>query len=188
VRVRLNLATKPLETHRKFLAGAGLGAFFAALLFLGLGWHVYSARKAVADLRAKTTKMQEDLVRLEEQRVVLEHFFSQPVNAKLHERAAFLNSLIDARSFNWTQMFMDLEKILPAGVHVVSIEPKQEKGRVQVKLTIGVTSSEAKLKFLKALEDSRSFTNIELTNEHAPSQTASPDQEVLELKAAYSRT
>jgi sirohydrochlorin ferrochelatase len=52
--VRLNLATKALETHRRFLAGAGLTAIFAGLAFLGLGWHVYSARKVDAELRART--------------------------------------------------------------------------------------------------------------------------------------
>ncbi len=65
-------------------------------------------------------------------------------------------------------MFMDLERILPGGVRVISIEPKQVQGRVQVKLSVGTSSDEAKLKFLRALEDSKEFTDIELQNEHAP--------------------
>ena len=48
MRVRLNLATKPLETHRKFIAGSGLLGVIAAIVFLSLGWHVYLARKANA--------------------------------------------------------------------------------------------------------------------------------------------
>ncbi len=53
-------------------------------------------------------------------------------------------------------MFMDLEKVLPAGVRVVSIEPKQDKGRVEVKFIIGAASDEAKVKLLEStgrLED-----------------------------------
>ena len=188
MRVRLNLATKPLETHRKFIAGSTLVGFVAALVFLSLGWHVYLARKANAEMRAKSTKILEQVAELEQQRAALERFFALDENARLHDRAAFINSLIDARSFNWTLMFMDLEKVLPAGVRVISIEPKQEKGHIEVRFTIGATSDDAKLKFLKALEDSKTFTHIELTTTMHPTAGPSGDQIVVELTAEYLRT
>jgi type IV pilus assembly protein PilN len=118
----------------------------------------------------------------------LEHFFNLDANRNLHDRAAFINSLIDARSFNWTLMFMDLEKVLPAGVRVVSIEPKQEKGRIEVKFTIGATSDDAKLKFLKALEASKTFTSIELIAVQRPTSGTNADQIVVELSAEYLRS
>jgi type IV pilus assembly protein PilN len=190
MRVRLNLATKALETHRRFLAGAGLIAIVAGLVFLGLGWHVYSVRKVDAELRARTEKTRQEMAKLEEQRRELERYFGQKDIANLHERAAFINGILDARSFNWTQMFMDLERILPGGVHVVSIEPKQTGGHVEVKLTVGATSDEAKLKFLRALEDSKEFTEVQVQNEHAPSSVGnqSGDQKVVQLTTVYSRS
>src|SRR5437016_3803664 len=77
MKVRLNLATKALETHRRFLAGAGLTAVVAGLLFLGLGWHVHSARKVDAELRARTGKMRQEMAKLEAQRNDLERYFGQ---------------------------------------------------------------------------------------------------------------
>jgi type IV pilus assembly protein PilN len=188
MRVRLNLATKPLETHRKFIAGSGLLGVIAAIVFLTLGWHVYLARKANAEMRAKSAKILEQVAEFEQQHESLERFFNLDVNRNLHDRAAYINSLIDARSFNWTLMFMDLEKVLPAGVRVVSIEPKQDKGRVKVKFIIGAASDEAKVKFLKALEDSRTFTHIELVAVQHPSAGTSTDQIVVELNAEYLRS
>jgi type IV pilus assembly protein PilN len=188
MRVRLNLATKPLETHRKFIAGSGLLGFVAAIVFLTLGWHVYQARKANAEMRAKSAGIVKQVAEFEQQRAALERFFNLDENRHLHDRAAFINNLIDARSFNWTLMFMDLEKVLPAGVRVVSIEPKQEKGRIEVKFIIGAVSDEAKLKFLKALEDSKTFTHVELVGEHHPSGGTSTDQIVVELSAEYLRS
>ncbi len=128
MKVRLNLSTRPLETHRRFLAAAGVLGVIAGIFFLALGWHVYSVRRSDETLRVKVAKIRQEMIGLEQQRIDLERFFSQPENARLHERSAFLNTLIDEQSLNWTQMFMDLEKILPAGVRVVSIEPKHEKG------------------------------------------------------------
>jgi type IV pilus assembly protein PilN len=188
MRVRLNLATKPLETHRKFIAGSGLLGVIAAILFLTLGWHVYLARKANAEMRAKSAEIQKQVQEFEQQRASLERFFNLDVNRNLHDRAAYINSLIDARSFNWTLMFMDLEKVLPSGVRVVSIEPKQEKGRIEVKFIVGAVSDEAKVKFLRALEDSKTFTHIEMVAEQHPTAGTSTDQIVMELNAEYLRS
>ena len=86
-------------------------------------------------------------------------------------------------------MFMDLERVLPGGVHVVSIEPKQVQGRVEVKLTVGATSDDAELKFLRALEESREFTEVQVQSIKSPNQTGnqSGDQKVIQLTTLYSR-
>ncbi|HKV23938.1 MAG TPA: hypothetical protein VJN93_05045 [Candidatus Acidoferrum sp.] len=188
MRVGLNLATRPFETHRRFLAGSGVAIFVAAIVFLALGWHVYLARKANAEMRAKSEAILLQVQQLEQQRTELERFFGKPENARLHDRAAYINNLIDERSFNWTLMFMDLERMLPAGVRVVSILPSQDKGTAKVAFIIGATNDESKLKFLKALEDSKSFTNVVLTGEHRPSGANSVDQVVLDLTAEYKRS
>jgi type IV pilus assembly protein PilN len=189
MKVRINLSTKPLETHRKFLAGSGLIAVVAGIIFLGLGWHVYSVRKIDAELRARTEKTRQEMARLGQQRGEVERYFGQKDIAELNGRAAFINGILDARSFNWTQMFMDLERILPPGVHVVSIEPKQVEGHVEVKLTVGATSDETELKFLHALEESKEFTEVQVQNIHVPNATGnlSGDQKVIQLTTVYSR-
>src|SRR6266705_4808123 len=182
MKVRLNLATKALETHRRFLAGAGLTAVVAGLLFLGLGWHVHSARKVDAELRARTGKMRQEMAKLEAQRRDLERYFGQKDIANLHDRAAFINSILDERSFNWTLMFMDLEHILPPGVRVISIEPKQTAGHVEVKFSVGAASDEAELKFLHALEESKQFAESRVLGEHEPKAIGnlSSDQKVVD--------
>jgi len=190
MKVRLNLATKALETHRRFLAGAGFTAVVAGLLFLGLGWHVHSARKVDAELRARTGKMRQEMAKLEVQRKDLERYFGQKDIANLHDRAAFINTILDARSFNWTLMFMDLERILPGGVRVISIEPRQVAGHVEVKLTVGANSDEAELKFEHALEESKEFAEVQIQSVTSASSAGNQggDQKVIQLTTVYSRT
>ena len=190
MKVELNLATNPLQTHRKFLVLSAFLGTFATLLLVVLGWHVYTVRQSQASVRMRADQVRQEMLGLMRQRYDLQNFFGEEKNAKLYERSTFLNSLIDEQSLNWTQMFMDLEKILPTGVRLVSIQPKSEKGRVEVKLHIGAINDEAKLKFLRALEGSSAFREVreisDTTSE--PTQTSlASDRLQVELTVVYTR-
>ena len=185
--VRLNLATKPLESQRKFYVSAGLVAFLGSVLFLILGWHVYSELRAQENLRRKEPDNDRIAAQLTARRTDLDSFFAQPESARLKDRVAFLNGFIDESSFDWTRMFMDLEKTLPVGVHVVSIQPKLDKGHMSVHLMVGAVSDEAKIKFLRAMESSPVFSDLKLLNVHTGGGGSS-DQAVMELNVVYSRT
>jgi Tfp pilus assembly protein PilN len=189
MKARLNLATNPLETHRKFLALSSVIGILAGIVFLALGWHVYSVRKANEALRAKADQVRQELAVLQKQRGELEEFFRRPENARLHERSLFLNQLIDEQSLNWTQMFMDLEKILPPGVRLLDIEPKHDKDFVKVKFHIGATSEEAKQRFLRALESSPAFSGVQDNSEMPvePGANNGPDRLRVELSVIYVR-
>src|SRR5436305_2699296 len=191
MKVELNLATNPLQTHRKFLVLAWVLGAFASVLLVALGWYVYTVRQSQASIRIRADQVRQEMVGLMRQRSDLQNFFAQEQNAKLYERSTFLNSLIDEQSLNWTQMFMDLENILPTGVRLVSIQPKSEKGRVEVRLHVGAINDEAKLKFLRALESSPAFREIRVINDInsdlQPGSLAS-DRLQLELTAVYTRS
>jgi len=58
---------------------------------------------------------------------------------------------------------------------------------MSVHLTVGAVSDEAKIKFLRAMENSPAFSNIELRNIHEPS-SGNSDLSVMELTAVYSST
>ena len=190
MKVHLNLATKPLETHRRFLAGSGLIAVVASIALVWLSWHVYSVREANAALRARSEEIRRKTASLEAQRSELDQFFKQKENKELNDRAVFINSIIDARRFNWTQMFMDLERVLPGGVRVISIEPKQVQGHVEVKLSVGANSEDAELKFLHALEESKVFSGIQVQDIRRPERggVQTGDQKLVLLTTIYSRT
>lgn len=187
MKVGLNLATKPLVSHRRFLLGSALVGVVAGVLFLYLGWHFYTLRKADEVFRARMGALQEQMTGLQEQRADLVRFFAKEENHNLQDRARFVGSVIEARSFNWTKMFMDLEHTLPPGVHVERISPTLENGTVSVKFVVAGSSEEAKVKLLKAFEESPSFTDVELTADSAPRTTGTLTTDVftVEFSAIY---
>jgi hypothetical protein len=185
--VRLNLATKPLISHRRFLAGSAALGVLGLVLLIGLGWRFYILRQAEQDFRARSSKIRQEMASVSQQRELLEKYFEQQQAAGFQERAKFVVGVLEARSINWTQMFMDLEKTLPPGVHVLHIDPKFDKGIVSVHFIVGAMNQEAKLKMLKAFEDSPSFARVELISERVATQ-AGGDPLTIEFEAVYSNS
>lgn len=186
MKIRLNVATRPLETHRRFLAEAAVAGGAGLILLLALSTSVFEAWRQDRGQREQIARYQSELVRIGAERQQLAAYFNSPHTRTVMDRAAFLNSLIDQRSFPWTKIFTDLEKVLPPGVRVVSIAPKMEKGQVEVKLVVGAASDKSKVDFLKALQASPAFSQVEVTSETRAMGTGTPDEVEVELNALYS--
>jgi Tfp pilus assembly protein PilN len=188
MKVRLNLATSPLESNRRFVVGAATVGTLGVIAMALLAWNAYSVWRSNTALRVEETRVESAMDRLSSQRHDLEVFFNRPQTVQQLDQAAFLNALIAQRAFPWTKIFMDLERSLPEGVRVVSIEPKLAGDYVQLQLTIGASNNEAKLRFLRALEGSPAFSRIEVLSEAQSSQPGDTDRIRLSLVARYSVT
>src|SRR5579863_1905776 len=186
MKVRLNLSTSPLESNRRFTLGASVVGAIAIAALLGLSYRTYSVWQSDKALRGREDALQLQIAKLQQQRQGLSDFFENPQTVQRRQRAAYLNSLIQQRAFPWIKIFMDLERILPEGVRIVSIEPKLDGDTVQLTFLVGAMSDESKLKFLKALEGSPEFSHIELMSESHPVRTDQPDRVMLSLQAEYS--
>jgi Tfp pilus assembly protein PilN len=184
--IRLNLATQPIESNRRFAVGATTIGTLGLIAMLFLSWHAYAAWRADKAFRADETRLEGEMNALQAERGALEQFFNQPAITQRRDRAAFLNSLIAQRAFPWTRIFMDLEQSLPEGVRVVSIEPRLVGDHLELRLVIGSLNDEVKLKFLRALEGSSDFSAIEVLNEGRSERATDTDRIVLSIQARYS--
>jgi type IV pilus assembly protein PilN len=186
MKVRLNLATSPLDSNRRFTVFASVLGTIGVLALLLLSRHAYVVWQGDRVFRMRQGELQARIDVLSQERRGLAQYFEQPDTVRRSDRAAYLNALIGQRAFPWIKIFTDLEHILPEGVRVVSIEPKLAGDNVQLKLLVGATSDDAKLKFLKTLETSGEFSNIQLLSESRPVRQEHNDQVTLELQAQYS--
>jgi type IV pilus assembly protein PilN len=186
MKVRLNLSTSPLESNRRFTLGAGVIGTIAIVALLVFTYRTYSIWRSDKDLSARQDALEQQIGKLQQQRQALSVFFDNPETVQRRQRAAYLNSLIQERAFPWIKIFMDLERILPEGVRVVSIEPKLTADSLQLTFLVGALSDESKLKFLKALEQSPEFSHIELLSETRPARPEEADRVMLSLTAEYS--
>jgi len=185
MRIRLNLATSPLENDHRFVFGAAIIATVGVVALIGLSWKAYSVRQADQARRAEVAEIQNEVNTLNQRRQLLESFFNNQNILEVRDRSAFLNGLIQERSFPWTRIFMDFEAILPEGVRIVNINPRLVAGHIELHMNVGAASDEAKLKFLHALEKSKSFSHVALLSETHPQRSNDTDRVGMDIVAWY---
>ncbi len=188
MKLQLNLSTSPQPNNRPFLAYASLIGTVGILALAVLSVAALRSWHANRELHADMARWEDAIRADQQQQRQLASDFSGPSAQQILERSAFLNSLIDERSFPWTKVFMDLEQTLPPGVRVVSIAPRLVDGRAEVTLEIGSTTDEGKLQFLQAIEKSKVFSGLVVTKEQRSDLPTSPDKIVVSLTVWYSTT
>jgi hypothetical protein len=185
MKLRLNLSTTPQENHRPFLVAAALIGTIATIALIVLSHAAYTSWQSNRELRANIASWEQQNQVYRQQQQALDAYFKTPGARQVMDRSAFLNSLIDERSFPWTRIFMDLEKTLPPGVRVVSISPRLVNGRAEVALEVGVASDESEIHFLEAVEKSKVFSGIQVDQVRPVTQQGSPDKILLSLTVWY---
>jgi type IV pilus assembly protein PilN len=193
MRITVNLATRPFVELRPLFARLRLAMGVLALLAVGLGFwlHSLNARAKVAQaqmsaLKAKTSQFQRE-------RAANEARMRQPQNMAVLERSQFLNAVFAWKSFSWTAVMMDLERVLPVGVQVTSIDPVISKeGDVNIRLRVSGDRDRA-VQLVRNLETSQRFVAPRLAGEQAltadthgaAASTVAPGGVVFEILSGY---
>jgi type IV pilus assembly protein PilN len=170
MRISVNLANRPFVELRPLFARLRLAMVVLAVLAIGLGFALRSLNAKAAVARERMDALKAETQRYQHERQVNEARMHQPQNMAVLERSQFLNGLFAWKSFSWTAVMMDLEKVLPAGVQVTSIEPQITKeGDVNIRLRVSGDRDRA-VQLVRNLETSQRFLSPRLSSEQAQTQ------------------
>jgi type IV pilus assembly protein PilN len=170
MRISVNLANRPFVELRPLFARLRLAMAVLAVLAVGLWFALHSLNAKAAVARARMDALKAETQRYQHERQVNEARMHQPQNMAVLERSQFLNALFAWKSFSWTAVMMDLEKVLPAGVQVTSIEPQITKeGDVNIRLRVSGDRDQA-VQLVRNLERSQRFLSPRLSSEQAQTQ------------------
>jgi type IV pilus assembly protein PilN len=186
MRVDINLATHPYEDLRRFwmrwgsLLG-GLGALLLLILFLII--HGWDQARVAKDLIAKG---EQQVAMLDGERASAESTLSRPENRATRDRSQFLNDLFERKAFSWTQVFEDLERIMPPRVHVVSIRPEMApENQLEIKLVVAGDSPGRVLELVRKMESSQHFRQTEIHVQTSVTTQGSGDTVSFDISALY---
>ena len=166
MRIGINLASRPYQDEGRFyrLWGAALAAMIvltAALMVFSVH-HYRNASNEWANARAAENKLAE----LRKEEAQAQQILAQPQNRGTRDTSQFLNTAILRKSFSWTRLMEDMEKVMPAGLHVVSIAPLiDQQNRFVLKVEVEGPKRESAIELLRNMEKSQHFRSSQLVNE-----------------------
>ena len=104
----------------------------------------------------------------------------------MRDRSQFLNDLIERKAFSWTQVFEDLERVMPARIHVVSIRPEvDEDNQLEIKLQVAGESRDRVNELVRKMEESPRFKQPQIKSETQQSGQAAGDNVEFAISALY---
>lgn len=170
MRVTLNLASRPYVELRPLYQRLRVVAL-VLLATAALFWWVLSSQKQkAAAAQAHVDAMETSIRQAHMERQQAEASMRQPQNAAVLRQAQFLNNLYLHKSFSWTAVMMDLEQVLPEGVHVLNIDPVVGKdGTVTIRMRVAGAREKA-VALVRNLEHSRRFRAPRIVGETAQNQ------------------
>jgi type IV pilus assembly protein PilN len=193
MRISVNLANRPFVELRPLFARLRLAMVVLAMLAAGLWFGLRSLEAKARVAQAQMDQLKAKTLQYQHEQQVNEARMHQPQNMAVLERSQYLNAVFARKSFSWTAVMMDLERVLPTGVQVTSIEPVISKeGDVTIRLRV-TGDRERTVQFVRNLEVSERFLLPRLSSEqaqtqegnHAAAQLLAPGAVQFEILSGY---
>jgi len=165
MRIQINLSSRPYQDERLFNRTRGSAPAFA-ILFTALMVYI-SVRHYVNTQRewAQARETQAKLADLKKEEAQARQILAQPENRGTRDRSNFLNAAIMRKSFSWTRLMEDMERVMPSGLRVVAIAPGIEQNHFVLKLQVQGEERESAVALLRNMEKSTHFQSPRLKEE-----------------------
>jgi type IV pilus assembly protein PilN len=166
MRLDINLASQPYQNLRTFWMRWIVGLTALALVTIGLAGFTISALIKAHHQQEAIQTIQDSINALSDRESKAKLFLNEPDNRSTRDRSQFLNELFHRKAFSWTRVFQDLERVMPAKLHVVSIHPELTKSnQLEIKLVVGGDTHQHALELVKKMEDSKRFQGTQINQE-----------------------
>jgi Tfp pilus assembly protein PilN len=188
MRVDINLATQPYEDARRFWFRWGGALIALGILTLGLiyftalGWVTANKDKSLLG------QSMHQIGDRDGEKAAAQALMNLPQNSVTRDRSQLLNGLFYRKSFSWTQVFEELERVMPPRLHVVSIQPEfAPDNELAIKLVVAGDSRDRALDLVRKMEESQHFQQTQIEQESAEGGTgATPGDSVkFSISALY---
>lgn len=186
MRIDINLASRPYQDEGRFYQRWGLALaitiLFTAFLLTMAVRHRVNSQRDWASARAAEAKL--DNLRKEEAQA--RQILGEPQNRGTRDRSQFLNVAILRKSFSWTRLMEDMEKVMPPGLRVVSIAPQiDQHNRFTLIVDVQGEKRESAIELVRNMEKSQHFRQPELVSEKR-AETRGAESVRSEIRSSYS--
>jgi type IV pilus assembly protein PilN len=172
MRLDINLASQPYEDARQFWLRWGTALGLASILTVVLVTLTITGWMAARHDHAAIANFRAEIAQRDQTRRLAEEYLNRPENRSTRDQSQFINELIERKSLSWTRVLEDLEKVMPARVHLVSIQPElDDDNQLVLKMVVGGDSRDKAIELAQRMEESKHFTQTYIETEHSATET-----------------
>jgi type IV pilus assembly protein PilN len=186
MRVDINLATQPYEDSGSLWMRWGTALAVLGLITLVLLYSVLAGWAAARKDRSLIAQREQQIAVRDQEKARAEAILNLPENRATRDRSQFLNDLFLRKAFSWTEVFQDLERVMPARLHLVSIQPAMAPGnQLEIKMMVAGESRERALELVRKMESSQRFQQTQIEEEQSQSGLTPGDNVQFDISAVY---
>ena len=186
MRLNINLATQPYQDVKRYLTRWGTLLLLFVVASAWFSWHTLASWRQTRDVNAGIERVKREIKSLDDERARAEALLAKPENKTVADQSKLLNELFARKAFSWTAVFMQLEEIMPAQLHVLQLSPELNKqNQLVLRLLVAGGSRDHALELLQRLEKSPYFTNAQLRSETLAQGAAPGDTVQFDISALY---
>jgi hypothetical protein len=166
MRLNVNLASQKFEDVRRFYVRWGAAIALTAALALALAFLAWKNYSDSTGSSARIKKLEQSIATLQRERAEAEAISNRPENHDVTLQKNFWNKQIARRAFSWTQLFNDLQRIMPARAYVSSVHPEiTPDNRLKLTLEILGDKHDNALELVQKMEKSERFRGPKINSD-----------------------
>ncbi len=165
--LRTNLSTRPFYNERAIHLGLALAALLVLALTAFNVSRIVTLSREYTELSAQAARDETRAHERGREAVGLWRGINTNELKEVVAAAQEANSLIDRRTFSWTDLFNRIEGTLPPDVMLTAIRPHIERGTVTLTVVVLGRRVEDIDRFMEQLEETGTFRNLLSRQEEA---------------------
>jgi hypothetical protein len=171
MRLNINLASQKYEDVRQFYVRWSMAIGLSALLLLVLAGLAVRNFANSSESGQRIKDLQGEIANLQRERAAAEAVSNLPENHDVNAQKNYWNKQINRRQLSWTQLFNDLQRIMPARAYLSSVHPEvTQDNRLKLTLVVMGDTHDNGLELQKKMEKSERFRSPQITSETSQKQ------------------
>jgi type IV pilus assembly protein PilN len=163
----INLASQPYEAAREYRRLLSAAIAVVALITALLVGYIIQQRVASRDINRQIADAEQEISNLDREKAQAQAILNRPANRAVADQSLFLNELFARKALSWTRVFSEMERIMPPGIHVVSMKPDYTtENQLLLHMVVATDSRDRAVELVRHMEKSNHFRQPQVVAEN----------------------
>ena len=158
--LRSNLSTRPFYNERAVHVLIGVAGLIVGLLSVFTLFQMVTLSRQNTELSSRINRDRGEAERLTREATRIRRGINQEELKVVVAAAREANSLIDQRTFSWTEFFNHIEETLPPDVMLTGVQPAVSNEGMKISMTVLARRRVDIDEFMEKLEATGAFENV----------------------------